>query len=276
MTISSGDPNMDKRERFSEHAIRSFGKIICDYFDDDVSELFARSGYPGLGFIGVSVQEFAASTLTNIQQRAGGDPERILGIIRTMCDPQAHIGNTQELEQMRGHLNELLAFYGWRVTEEGKIIEAKEAVSVLAPPAAPNEKLFDGRCFHRTIVEHGRQHFALGAFSHAVFECCKAFDCAIHKIAGIDESGQSLMCKALNPTGPVKINAHSTQSERDEQQGFMYLCMGLMNAIRNPRGHEPESTWPTSCEDALDVLSLISFLFRRLESTGRVAPLTSQ
>jgi hypothetical protein len=45
----------------------------------------------------------------------------------------------------------------------------------------------------------------------------------------------------------------------------MYLCMGLMNAVRNPQAHEPELHWPMTREDALDVLALFSFLFRKLE-----------
>lgn len=72
------------------------------------------------------------------------------------------------------------------------------------------------------------------------------------------------MSKALSLSGPVKLNSQRTQSEQDEQQGVMYLCMGLMNAVRNPQAHEPELNWPMSREDALDVLGLVSFLFRKL------------
>ena len=75
--------------------------------------------------------------------------------------------------------------------------------------------------------------------------------------------------------GPIKLNSQRTQSERDEQQGVMYLCMGLMNAVRNPQAHEPELNWPMSREDALDVLALVSFLFRKLERAVVVKPGTA-
>ena len=74
------------------------------------------------------------------------------------------------------------------------------------------------------------------------------------------------MSDALNLAGPIKLNSQRTQSEQDEQQGVMFLCMGLMNAVRNPQAHEPELHWPMTREDALDVLALISFLFRKLEA----------
>ena len=62
--------------------------------------------------------------------------------------------------------------------------------------------------------------------------------------------------------------------EKDEQQGIMYLCMGLMNAVRNPQAHEPELNWPMTRDDALDVLALISFLFRKLENAVVINPTT--
>jgi len=70
----------------------------------------------------------------------------------------------------------------------------------------------------------------------------------------------------MNANGVLKMNSHRTQSEQDEQQGIMYLCMGLMSAVRNPQAHEPELHWPMKREDALDVLALLSFLFRKLEA----------
>jgi hypothetical protein len=52
----------------------------------------------------------------------------------------------------------------------------------------------------------------------------------------------------------------------------MYLCMGLMNAVRTPQAHEPELHWPMSREDTLDVLALLSFLFRKLAAAVIVGP----
>ncbi|MCL4520128.1 MAG: TIGR02391 family protein [Firmicutes bacterium] len=38
-----------------------------------------------------------------------------------------------------------------------------------------------------------------------------------------------------------------------------------MQAIRNPTAHEPAIQWPIDEQDCLDVLSFISFLFRKLD-----------
>jgi Protein of unknown function (Hypoth_ymh) len=56
-----------------------------------------------------------------------------------------------------------------------------------------------------------------------VFECCKAFDTAVSKNTKIEKSGQPLMGDALNLAGPIKLNSLRSQSEKDEQQGVMFL-----------------------------------------------------
>lgn len=60
----------------------------------------------------------------------------------------------------------------------------------------------------------------LGAYFHAVFECCKALDASAQKNSGISKSGQPLMAEALSLSGPVKLNSQQAQSERDEREGI--------------------------------------------------------
>lgn len=252
-------------EGFSENAIRSLAKIIGDYYPDDVSALF-----PGMGYIGVTLEEFAASQLASIQERAGGNPKPIFDLIRTMCDPQAHVSDPAEFKQMRDQINKLLTFRGRCVTGEGHIVDV-EATKTLDVPQTPKEKLFDSRCFHDKVVRHGRRLFIDGSFLHSVLECCKAFESVVRKNSNIQGMGQPLMGKAFNSkNGPIRINACSTESEQNEQDGYMHLSMGLMSAVRNPQSHEPEKDWPVTSEDSLDILSLISFLFRKLDAATMI------
>ena len=41
--------------------------------------------------------------------------------------------------------------------------------------------------------------------------------------------------------------------------------VGLFGAVRNPLAHAPKTVWPMSEEDALDILTLISFIHRKLD-----------
>ena len=42
------------------------------------------------------------------------------------------------------------------------------------------------------------------------------------------------MSKALSPDkGSLRINNLSTETEKDEQKGLMFLCMGLVAAVQS-------------------------------------------
>ena len=58
----------------------------------------------------------------------------------------------------------------------------------------------------------------------------------------------------------------ASDSERDEQRGYMELFAGAVTGIRNPRGHEVDVTDDPGA--ALDYLGLASLLLRKLDSCG--------
>jgi uncharacterized protein (TIGR02391 family) len=54
-----------------------------------------------------------------------------------------------------------------------------------------------------------------------------------------------------------------------EQTGLMNLMKGVFGTFRNPTAHEPQSRWPISEQDALDFLTMVSFLHRRIDNVHR-------
>lgn len=135
------------------------------------------------------------------------------------------------------------------------------------PYARPsNEEDFDKRGFHPEVMKHSRSLFLEGNYFHAVFESAKAFNVAVKQRAGVDKDGQALMHEAFSSSKPlIKITPCKTTTERDIQDGYRFLAAGLMSAIRNPIAHEPAISFPVGRDDALDILSLISYLFRWLD-----------
>jgi len=53
--------------------------------------------------------------------------------------------------------------------------------------------------------------------------------------------------------------------------GFMNLLRGMFQTFRNPTAHEPRTFWHVSEQDALDLLSMVSFLHRRLDEAAHTA-----
>ena len=66
----------------------------------------------------------------------------------------------------------------------------------------------------------------------------------------------------------LKLNSLATQSEKDEQQGYMDLFAGAMSGIRNPRAHEHE--WADTKDTALCLLAFINHLVGKVRSATKV------
>jgi uncharacterized protein (TIGR02391 family) len=95
----------------------------------------------------------------------------------------------------------------------------------------------------------------------------------IRQKTGLKEDGVRLIEQALggiesNRPPLLAFNKLETCSERSEHLGLMNLLKGLFMAFRNPTAHEPKIYWPINEQDALDLLSLISLLHRRLDEVA--------
>ena len=62
----------------------------------------------------------------------------------------------------------------------------------------------------------------------------------------------------------IAFNSLRSDTERNEQR-LANLMKGIVSAFRNPEAHEPKRFWHVSEADALDVLSTVSVIHRRLD-----------
>lgn len=68
-----------------------------------------------------------------------------------------------------------------------------------------------------------------------------------------------------NNTPRLAFNALLNDTDLSEQKGLANLFVGMFGTFRNPTAHGPKISWPVSEQDALDLLTLVSFLHRRLD-----------
>lgn len=128
---------------------------------------------------------------------------------------------------------------------------------------------FSSRNFHSEVTKHSKKLFEQGNFFHAVFKSAKAFNNDVKSKAHSEKDGQPLMLEVWGcKNGVLKVTQCSCETDRNYQDGIKFLSSGLMSAIRNPTAHEPAITWPIDKQDCLDILSLISFLYRRLDKAA--------
>lgn len=70
----------------------------------------------------------------------------------------------------------------------------------------------------------------------------------------------------------LAFNKLSNDTEKSEQSGLMNLFVGMFGTFRNTTAHGAKISWNITEDDALDLLTLVSLLHRRLDAaivTGR-------
>jgi len=65
----------------------------------------------------------------------------------------------------------------------------------------------------------------------------------------------------------LALSKLETESQKSEQSGFMNLLKGIFGMFRNTTAHAPKIIWNIDENDALDILSLISLVHRRLDNS---------
>ena len=134
---------------------------------------------------------------------------------------------------------------------------------------------FDIAVTDTELVGASRQLFADGHYARAVEEAFKCLNNAVKDKSEIyDLDGAGLMRTAFSANSPVlKLNLFRSQSDRDEQQGYMDLFAGSMTGIRNPRAHEHRLE--DEPEVALEVIVFANHLMRKLEAATKSQPRAS-
>jgi hypothetical protein len=74
------------------------------------------------------------------------------------------------------------------------------------------------------------------------------------------------MQKVFSENSPIlKFTGH-----QDEQLGFMWLFSGMSMAIRNPRAHQVGEEEDLDANEAIELLALVSALFRALDNAVKI------
>jgi uncharacterized protein (TIGR02391 family) len=121
---------------------------------------------------------------------------------------------------------------------------------------------------HDEIDRAARKLFHDGHYANAVEAACKVLDLLVKMRSGKDDvSGTPLMQVVFSPNNPIlRFNDLRSQSDRDEQQGMMFLYAGAMLALRNRRAHELIEDDP---EQAVSYIGFLSMLAKALNRTKR-------
>lgn len=179
---------------------------------------------------------------------------------------------TERFESIRAALNKILAFSGLNVDSKGQIGSIPKAMTLGEAEKRADElraKLVQ-RAVHFEVLAFCKPELLDGNYFHAVLEASKSVADKIRRKSSLVCDGSDLVHRAFCGKMPLlAINTLTTDTERSEQSGFSNLLIGLFGTFRNPTAHAPKVYWQMSEQDALDLLSLVSYIHRRLDAAVR-------
>jgi uncharacterized protein (TIGR02391 family) len=145
-----------------------------------------------------------------------------------------------------------------------------EQLQDLAPPSATTAP--DQYKFHSEIERVSGELYRSGHYKSAALEAYIRVIEQVRIVSKIPDDGDSLMNKAFacdRQTPVIQFNKLSTEAERDEQRGFLFLFKGIVG-LRNSKAHSN-----ALFDDPLrghEYLALASVLMRVLE-IAKVSPI---
>ncbi|CAG4895790.1 TIGR02391 family protein [Paraburkholderia gardini] len=207
------------------------------------------------------------NALAGAQNQHGVGNHLIMFINRAM-NPVNYARDATTFAWRRDELNVVLAFSGFYVREDGKVGYADKATTLDAARARAGrlKAALESRAVHAEVLNYCRAELLDENYFHAVFEATKGIAERIRQLSGLSGDGADLVNKAFSGQQPaLALGPLSTESEKSEQKGFANLMIGLFGAVRNPLAHAPKTNWPMSEQDALDILTMISLIHRKLD-----------
>ena len=206
----------------------------------------------------------------SIKQSEDRCSNNVLAFIKYVLRPSRHIHRKEWFKNIRTELNYVLSFEGFELTESGDI-RATDKVKTFseAEERAQNlRKTLLDRKIHSDILTFCKAELLVDNYFHAVFEATKSIAEKIRIKTNLTADGSELVDQAFSYKGKIPylaLNNLTTESHESEQKGFMNLLKGVFGTFRNTTAHAPKITWEVNEQDALDTLSMISLIHRKLD-----------
>jgi uncharacterized protein (TIGR02391 family) len=123
--------------------------------------------------------------------------------------------------------------------------------------------------FTPTFCYSAVQSYCRKIISTQFLKLRKALQAKVRTLSGLDGDGADLIQRAFGFSKDSKpvlaINTLASETDKGEQRGFVSLLVGVFGTVRNPLAHNAKVEWQMMEQDALDILTLVSLIHRKLD-----------
>jgi uncharacterized protein (TIGR02391 family) len=195
----------------------------------------------------------------------------ILIFIALVLALSRYVDKPEEYERLRNAVNQQLAFVGYELKADGKYreVEPAETISDVQIKVDNLKQELENRNAHSEVFKYCRAELLQNNYFHAVLEANKGLFQKIREMSGLQTDGNALIEQVFSSNPILTINNYQSSSEKNEHNGFCNLLKGLCSMFRNPTAHEPKVDWEITEQDALEILGIISYCYRRLDNAKK-------
>ena len=202
----------------------------------------------------------------------------VLQLVKTLYPMEEYAENPDEFREFCRGLNRILRFSCVEYRDDGefhRVTPTRDLTEAERRARAMENKLASRRV-HSEVQRYCKAQYMEENYFHAVFEAAKGLAERIREKTGLKIDGVNLIRETFErPKGgfPIlAINALETETELNEHDGLTNLIIGAFKLFRNPIAHTPKILWQHDIEDAVDCLTLISFLHFKLDQSFPTGP----
>ena len=146
-------------------------------------------------------------------------------------------------------------------TEINQIEINEQLPRITVPPKQLIERL-RGHDLVESLSSEPLTLFENGHFNEAVRKATERFEDWVQKHSNNNSSGKDLMAKAFSTNNLINLSGIEIENQSGFSEGYKFLTMGMMAAIRNIFSHGNEQS--RSPEECFEMFLFVNWLFRYL------------
>lgn len=192
----------------------------------------------------------------------------ILNFIAQAMHPARYLGKEELFYSRLNDLNQRLSFIGHELTREARFkkVSAAKTLSEAQERASHYKAKLELRNVHPEIIKYCNEELVKENYFHSVFEGVKSVAQRLRYMTGVHADGNPLVEVIFSTANPLlKINPLVTDTHRSEHLGLANSIKGLFGLIRNPTAHTPKIKFVIDEQEALDIMTVVSFVHKKLD-----------
>ena len=208
-----------------------------------------------------------------------GSTNVIFQFIQYCMEPSQGLNNPERYRWIQFELNKVLMLVGIEIRDDGQFHSISKAQSLGEVQRRTKElrQKLTGYGVHPKVLNCCRDELLAQDYFHAVQEAAKSLCDQVRQMSGLILDGTDLFQTAFSIKNPyIAFNSLRTSSEQNQQNGLKEMLCGVIHMVRNVTAHELRIRWDINEQDAIDILTQISYLHKILDICISVSRATTR